>query len=212
MTRGARLEVVAGKASGLTLEVEDDLLIGRHAQGAGRLAEDEELSRSHARISVDSAGSCGIEDLGSTNGTFVNGLRIVAPHPLTEGDTTEMGATTLAVRSLASAPPRPAPPARPAIVPKPFAAPNPFTQPEPVVAPVPAPEPPTEALSGPPPVAAPPARVEVGRHSLRLDIDFDARELVVRLGDQSDPVHLVCDGHAWRVASTPIDPDQGESL
>jgi pSer/pThr/pTyr-binding forkhead associated (FHA) protein len=103
MTRGALLEVVAGKAHGLTLEVQDDLLIGRHAEGPGRLAEDEELSRAHARISVDGTGVCAIEDLGSTNGTFVNGLRISAPITLSEGDAVEIGATTLVVRELPDA-------------------------------------------------------------------------------------------------------------
>jgi pSer/pThr/pTyr-binding forkhead associated (FHA) protein len=97
---GARLEVVAGKAAGTSIVVEDELLIGRHAEGPGRLAEDDEISRSHARIALDGSGFCAIEDLGSTNGTFVNGLRVSAPQTLTEGDTIEVGATTIVVREL----------------------------------------------------------------------------------------------------------------
>src|SRR5947209_12553378 len=96
----ARLEVVAGKAVGMSILVDDELLIGRHADGAGRLAEDEEISRSHARLSLDGSGFCAIEDLGSTNGTYVNGLRIKGPQTLSEGDTVEVGGTTLVVRDL----------------------------------------------------------------------------------------------------------------
>jgi pSer/pThr/pTyr-binding forkhead associated (FHA) protein len=93
-----RLEVIAGNAAGTILLVEDDLIIGRQVEGPGHLAGDEEISRSHARISREPAGHCAIEDLGSTNGTFVNGLRIGGPQTLSEGDTIEVGATTLVVR------------------------------------------------------------------------------------------------------------------
>lgn len=96
----ARLELVAGKAAGMSIVVGDELLIGRHAEGAGRLADDEEISRSHARLAVDASGFCAIEDLGSTNGTFVNGLRVSTPQTLAEGDTIEVGGTTLVVREL----------------------------------------------------------------------------------------------------------------
>lgn len=106
MTSGARLEVVAGNAMGLSLEVqgEEDLLIGRHVAGPGRLGEDDELSRAHARISLDAGGMCAIEDLGSTNGTFVNGLRISTPQLLAVGDTVEVGASTLVLREPAPTP------------------------------------------------------------------------------------------------------------
>ena len=98
----ARLEVVAGKAAGMSILIEDELVVGRHAQGAGRLADDEEISRAHARFALDQNGFIAIDDLGSTNGTFVNGLRISTPHTLSEGDTIELGATTLVVRELPS--------------------------------------------------------------------------------------------------------------
>ncbi len=91
----ARFEVVAGRAIGMSILVDDELLIGRHADGAGRLADDEEISRSHARITLDRSGFCAIEDLGSTNGTFVNGLRLSGPQTLSVGDTIEVGGTTL---------------------------------------------------------------------------------------------------------------------
>jgi pSer/pThr/pTyr-binding forkhead associated (FHA) protein len=99
------LEVVAGNALGSQIEVENDFLIGRHAPGAGTLAEDYEISRRHARISRAPEGHFLIEDLASTNGTFVNGARIDAPQRLAEGDRVEVGGTTLVVHP----PPEPVP-------------------------------------------------------------------------------------------------------
>jgi len=96
----ARLEVVAGKAMGMSILVEGELVIGRQTQGAGRLADDDEISRTHARVALDADGYCAIEDLGSTNGTFVNGVRISAPCTLSEGDTIELGGTIMVVRDL----------------------------------------------------------------------------------------------------------------
>lgn len=55
------------------------------------------VSRRHARIQV-SANGCFIEDLGSTNGTYVNrGRRLIPgqPFPLVDGDELILGKTTL---------------------------------------------------------------------------------------------------------------------
>lgn len=106
-----RLEVISGNAPGNTLTVDDELVIGRHAEGLGGLAADEELSRQHARISRELTGDYAIEDLGSSNGTFVNGLRIQSPRLLSPGDSIETGATTLVVREIVR--PQTAPPAPP---------------------------------------------------------------------------------------------------
>jgi hypothetical protein len=95
-----RLEAISGNAAGTTIIVDDVLVIGRHAEGAGRLSEDEEISRQHARISREATGDYAIEDLGSSNGTFVNGLRIQSPRLLALGDSIETGATTLVVREI----------------------------------------------------------------------------------------------------------------
>jgi pSer/pThr/pTyr-binding forkhead associated (FHA) protein len=92
------LDVVAGPAAGTMIAVEDELIIGRLSEGAGRLLGDQEISRSHARLARDDHGVWMIEDLGSTNGTYVNSLRITAPQSLALGDTIEVGATTLIVR------------------------------------------------------------------------------------------------------------------
>jgi pSer/pThr/pTyr-binding forkhead associated (FHA) protein len=61
------------------------------------------VSRRHARITVVS-GTATIEDLGSTNGTHVNGTRISAPTRLSPGDKLLIGSELLQLkRRLASA-------------------------------------------------------------------------------------------------------------
>lgn len=128
-----RLKVTAGNASGTEIEVEDELLIGRMAEGDGRLAEDIEISRRHAQIGRNDEGVYMVEDLGSTNGTIVNGHRIDSPEHLYPGDTIEVGGTTLVVQVTAGPPPVSAaveaPPAPPE--PEPEAAPEPAPEPEP---------------------------------------------------------------------------------
>lgn len=186
----ARLEVVAGRAIGMSILLDDELLIGRHADGAGRLADDEEISRSHARISLDGSGFCAIEDLGSTNGTFVNGLRISGPQTLSVGDTLEVGGTTLVVRELpqptripgsgASSPPgTTASQETPRVTAQRFVAATPHADQE------------------DPDPGAPPASL-----SLRLNVDFSAREASVALEDGSEAIRLVFDGETWRPASS----------
>jgi serine/threonine-protein kinase len=94
---GLRLRVTAGNATGSEIQVKDELLIGREASQEGRLGQDAEISRQHARIARSGA-AFSIEDLGSTNGTFVNGRRITGPEILSPGDRIQVGATTLVVQ------------------------------------------------------------------------------------------------------------------
>jgi pSer/pThr/pTyr-binding forkhead associated (FHA) protein len=95
---GEQLRVIEGKARGGLLTVAPDVLIGRLApDAAGRLADDPELSRRHARVWRASDGHLTIEDLGSANGTFVNDERIDAPRALDVGDVIAVGATVLEV-------------------------------------------------------------------------------------------------------------------
>ena len=92
-----RLRVTAGNAQGSEIQVDDEFLIGRQASEEGTLGQDAEISRHHARI-ARSGGAFTIEDLGSTNGTFVNGRRITGAEILSPGDRIQVGATTLVVQ------------------------------------------------------------------------------------------------------------------
>ncbi|MGE3274495.1 MAG: FHA domain-containing protein [Vicinamibacterales bacterium] len=48
------------------------------------------VSRLHCRLTLDAAGALQVEDLDSTNGTWVNGTRVTRA-PLAEGDTLTVG-------------------------------------------------------------------------------------------------------------------------
>lgn len=86
----------AGDARGRILPVGDDITIGRAAHCTLALPDDTYLSGQHARVfTVD--GQAYLEDLGSTNGTWLNGERIAAVAPLDAGDRVQVGGTVLEV-------------------------------------------------------------------------------------------------------------------
>jgi hypothetical protein len=80
----------SGPTPGVTFSLEgDQLTIGRDSSNAVSI-NDAEVSRKHARLSFQ-GGKYVIEDLGSTNGTFVNGQRLVSPVVLKSGDVVSLG-------------------------------------------------------------------------------------------------------------------------
>jgi DNA-binding winged helix-turn-helix (wHTH) protein len=68
---------------------EGENLLGREPEAVVRLVS-EKASRRHARILVDERGAV-LEDLGSKNGTHVNGTRVREPVALQAGDRIEIG-------------------------------------------------------------------------------------------------------------------------
>ena len=79
-------------------------IIGRDGKCAVWI-DANEVSRRHARIDVAdaTAGRATIEDLGSTNGTFVAGRRIQTPVDLSDGDRVRVGRVTLVFRASTAA-------------------------------------------------------------------------------------------------------------
>jgi len=73
-------ESIIGRASGCAVPIEDDTFV----------------SHLHARIYTRGA-EFWIEDLGSTNGSFVNGKKLVSPIPLRNGDKIQVGRTVFEV-------------------------------------------------------------------------------------------------------------------
>ncbi len=69
----------------------DGLCLGRDGGQCDLVASGAAVSRRHARIRADAAGRWLIEDLGSTNGVFVNGRRIDGAVALADGDTIGLG-------------------------------------------------------------------------------------------------------------------------
>jgi hypothetical protein len=72
------------------------LILGREHGSADLVIEDPGVSRRHARVLPDGGGVI-VEDLGSSNGTYVNGERISGPVELGAGDEVQVGATVLGV-------------------------------------------------------------------------------------------------------------------
>jgi hypothetical protein len=84
-----QLVVVQGSAPRPTYEIGKVLSLGREADNQIQLA-DERASRHHARIERMGEGFR-ILDLGSSNGTFLNGVRLAGPVPLDPGDQVQIG-------------------------------------------------------------------------------------------------------------------------
>ena len=94
-----RLVVMASPALQPGEEIPVDSIpvsVGRGGQNDVPLDGDDFTSARHARFEARSDGVW-VEDLGSTNGTFVNGARVTTPRRLGKGDIVRVGQTDLRV-------------------------------------------------------------------------------------------------------------------
>ncbi len=82
--------------SGLEIPIESVVVMGRSDQ-ADVVLDDSYASEFHLRFSIDDD-SLLVQDLGSTNGTYVNGRRITTPVPVTRGDAVQVGKSVMEVR------------------------------------------------------------------------------------------------------------------
>ena len=142
--------------------VESGTTIGR--EGCDITLADPDVSRRHAAIQI-AAGVLSIEDLGSTNGTLVNGVVITARKILSDGDEVRIGSSIWKLRApaqvtkLRETTPAP-PPASQATTQRPAAAPEPATAEAPAAesARPATPAPPAPKPAAPEPRAPEPAR------------------------------------------------------
>jgi S1-C subfamily serine protease len=106
-----RVEVTSGPDAGRTFEIESgQAVIGRSADADLTLTDALSSSR-HARLDVTPNGAT-LTDVGSTNGTTVNGSRIapVTPTPLQDGTRIGIGGSILTVSGVPGSPPAAADP------------------------------------------------------------------------------------------------------
>jgi hypothetical protein len=82
---------------GTTIEVTAPTIVGRDGQAGIRLDRDEFASGRHARIEPRPEGAW-VSDLGSTNGTFVNGKKLERDQLARVGDLIRVGETELQVQ------------------------------------------------------------------------------------------------------------------
>jgi predicted component of type VI protein secretion system len=166
-----RFVMRSGPAVGKVYPLEaQEITIGRESNNIVAI-NDAQVSRRHARMELRGTAYV-IQDLGSTNGTFVNGTRISGMQVLNPGDSVafgegivlayepaaDMNATVLSAQAPQTLIPKPAP----APVPAPVAAPAPVYRPAPAPAPAPVSAPSqgfsSQVPAGPvpmPPAAAP---------------------------------------------------------
>ncbi len=123
----------AGPTVGKVFPLEaPEISIGRETTNMLSI-NDVEVSRRHARMELQGS-SYVIQDLGSTNGTFVNGQRVTGVQPLNPGNSVSFGEGIILsyeaafdpnATMMSSKAPRPAPVAAPAPMPEPAPAPAP---------------------------------------------------------------------------------------
>jgi pSer/pThr/pTyr-binding forkhead associated (FHA) protein len=91
------LVIIAGAREGLEIPLDaDHLTIGRSAQ-SGLVIRDEYTSTNHARLQLWN-GDWVIQDLGSTNGTFVDNQRVSVPTPVAPFTPVSVGSTIFELR------------------------------------------------------------------------------------------------------------------
>jgi putative drug exporter of the RND superfamily len=159
----AILSVTRGPLTGRQIELDRELVLGREHTEADVVIDDVEVSRRH--LLVRPAGSTvELEDLGSTNGTFVNDHRIGERTRVGNGAVVRLGTTEFTVQGLAVSPTVISPTR---LVDGPVADPDATrVRQRPPVA---MPEPPPMATPGPPPPPAPSPPAEPTRAPRALD-------------------------------------------
>ena len=91
------LELVEGSDPGRTFSLGAEQVAGRDTSQPIALT-DEQVSRRHARFTV-AGDAVSVEDLGSRNGTYVNGQVLTGPRRLAPGDRIRMGLSVLQLRT-----------------------------------------------------------------------------------------------------------------
>lgn len=93
---GARVCVLRGFYEGLEVPVDRDWLVIGRGRGADVVLAEPTISRTHAAIGFEAGRGFFVQDLGSTNGTLVNGSRRQRSG-LADGDEIQIGKLCLRV-------------------------------------------------------------------------------------------------------------------
>ena len=98
-SRGSPTELVAVESesqTGRRYPLGDEITVGR-AAGCQVTVDDTYVSQLHARVFTRD-GQLFVEDLGSTNGTYLNRVKVAGPMVMQKGDRLQVGNTVLEVR------------------------------------------------------------------------------------------------------------------
>ena len=99
---GFQIDLISARESGRVVVESDRMSIGKAAENVIALPNDPAASHLHAVIEGFPSGWC-ITDLGSSNGTWLNGERIFSPQRLRDGDEIRVGHSRLIVRDTSGA-------------------------------------------------------------------------------------------------------------
>jgi hypothetical protein len=87
---GLQLLVQQGPRAGQSFDLDKPVITLGREVGSDIVLEDPQVSRHHVRLTLQ-AGGYVIEDLGSTNGTFINEQRLMGVQPINPGDQIRLG-------------------------------------------------------------------------------------------------------------------------
>jgi predicted component of type VI protein secretion system len=90
MSESSRLVMSQGPQPGQTFTLDQERITLGRDPSSDIMISDPQVSRQHARLTRQDE-MIVIEDLGSTNGTFVNGMRLTGPHTLVNSDVIGLG-------------------------------------------------------------------------------------------------------------------------
>lgn len=90
-----KIQAISGEFTGQEISIDRDMLVGRH-QSADLVLQSAEISRKHAAFLLKEQ-ALYVQDLNSSNGTFVNDLRIADETLLKEGDIVQFASLKFSV-------------------------------------------------------------------------------------------------------------------
>ncbi|MEV0963009.1 FHA domain-containing protein [Streptomyces sp. NPDC049910] len=98
--RGAptKLVVTEGSLTGTTVALQGQTITLGRAHDSTIVLDDDYASSRHARIYPDRDGQWIVEDLGSTNGTYLDRTRLTTPTPIPPGAPIRIGKTVIELR------------------------------------------------------------------------------------------------------------------
>lgn len=98
--RGAptKLVVTEGSLTGTTVTLQGQTITLGRAHDSTIVLDDDYASSRHARIYPDRDGRWIVEDLGSTNGTYLDRTRLTSPVPIPPGAPVRIGKTVIELR------------------------------------------------------------------------------------------------------------------
>jgi len=94
----SQLVVVQGSLAGTTVALHGQTITLGRAHDSTIVLDDDYASSRHARIYPDQSGQWIVEDLNSTNGTYLDRMRLTSPTPLQPGVAIRIGRTVIELR------------------------------------------------------------------------------------------------------------------